>query len=831
MIQNSTLLKPALLTLLFFGFLNKTNCQSSGDIYQRLKKLDNISSVLYIAAHPDDENTRLITWLSREKLCRTAYVSLTRGDGGQNLIGEELGVDLGLIRTRELMAARAIDGGVQFFTSAYDFGYSKTFDETLQTWDREKVLADLVYLIRSFKPDVIICRFPPDARAGHGHHSSSAILGHEAFKAASDPLRFPEQLQKLNVWKATRIYWNTFNFGSNNTTSDAQLKFNVGAYNAISGKSCGELAAESRSMHKSQGFGVPRQRGNQTEYFSPVDGDTLTNDLFKGIAISWSDMKNGKVISSRIIQALNDFKFTQPEKSIPSLIAILKELKTLPDSELRNRKISECESLLLDMCGFWSAAYSYRANYAKGDTIHVNLQAITRGSESLILTLESAGEYDTTVTLTLIPQVVSNSKRILPGSMETTQPFWLKSEIKKANFNVPDPAKAIQAWNDAACKIKANVRISDIILPIEIPVTFKQTDPVRGELFDPIFIRPTLNGKLRYSLLVFDTVKTKQNRLVLEYQGNDSIEIRINRAGSGWDDWECDFKDTLIRFVPSDSKKEINLQIRPRKKNADPGLLQFSYNFIKMAEEEALTGIKSITYDHIPPIEWYPVLQTRLVYADAKSTSKLVYYIRGAGDDVPEVLRQLGISVEEMSAEELEGKDLSRADAIVTGIRAYNTDDYLPRVWEKIEQYIRDGGSFVVQYNTNSNLHPARFMAPYPYSISRNRVTEEGAEVKFINPAHSLLNTPNRITESDFKGWVQERGLYFATNADSAYRQILLMHDKGEKDQEGSLIYCRHGKGRYIYTGLAFFRQLPAGNAGALRLFCNLIAKETGMSE
>lgn len=831
MIRNSNLRKPAVLALLFFGFLHNAYSQSSGDIYQRLKKLDNISSVLYIAAHPDDENTRLITWLSREKLCRTAYVSLTRGDGGQNLIGDELGVNLGLIRTRELMAARAIDGGVQYFTSAYDFGYSKTFDETLQTWDRDKVLADLVYLIRSFKPDLIICRFPPDSRAGHGHHSSSAILGHEAYKAASDPLRFPEQLQKLSVWKARRIYWNTFNFGGNNTTSDAQLKINVGAYNAISGKSCGELAAESRSMHKSQGFGVPRQRGNQIEYFSPVDGDTITDDLFHDIAMNWKDLKDGKNITSLINKTLNDFNFRQPEKSIPSLITILKELKKLPESELRTRKISECESMLLDMCGFWAAAYAYKATYATGDTIHVNFQAITRGTDSLNLSIESSGEFDTSASVILRPQVINNSKRILPGCKETTQPLWLKNAMLKANFEVKDPAIAILPWNEAASKVKANVRIRDISIPIEVPVTYKHTDPVRGELFEPLFIRPILIGKLRHSLLVFDSVRTKQNRLTLEYQGNDTIEIHLSRTGSGWSDWTCDFIDTLIRFGPVENKKEINLNLRPQRKNADAGQLQFAYKVSGKTEEKVLTGIKTISYDHIPPIEWYPVLQTRLVHSDAKSTSKSVYYIRGAGDEVPSVLRQLGIVVEEMSAEELDEKDLSRADAIVSGIRAYNTDDYLPRVWDKIERYIRDGGTFVVQYNTNSNLHPARFMAPYSYSISRNRVTEEDAEVTFVNTVHPLLNTPNRISKDDFNGWIQERGLYFATNADSAYRQILLMNDKGEKAQEGSLIYCRHGKGRYIYTGLAFFRQLPAGNAGALRLFCNLIAKEEPLNK
>lgn len=815
----------SLYALLLLTNLN-LRAQGSSDLYERLRKLGNVSSVLYIAAHPDDENTRLITWLSKEKLCRTAYVSLTRGDGGQNLIGAELGIGLGLIRTRELMAARSIDGGEQFFTTAYDFGYSKTSDETLHKWNREKVLGDLVYLIRSYKPDLIICRFPPDSRAGHGHHSSSAILGKEAFEAASDPLRFPEHLTKVKVWQARRIYWNTFNFGNNNTTSESQLKLDAGAFNPVSGKSCGELAAESRSMHKSQGFGVPRQRGTQTEYFSPVGGDTLTSDLFKNIPQGWNELPGGKKVDEAIEKAIREFNFRQPEASIPAVMAIRNELQRLPVSDLRDRKLKECESILLDQCGFWTAAYAFRPAYAVGDTIHVNVQAITRTGDTLQLRLFTDGTQDTAALLTLPPQKSVNLRRILPGSVRTSQPFWLREDLKGAGFNVSDPFLAIQPWNEPACIIRAELLLKGNRIPVTIPVTYKHTDPVRGELFDPLFIRPVLTGKFRDELILFGNQTEKRTLLRLEYHAQDSLSVIVRADLNAGKEWGLNLRDTSIIFSGPGASAELPLYISRKTSGTDTATLKFSYSIPAKFTNEPLTGRQLISYDHIPPIEWYPPLHADLRHADIRHETKVVYYIRGAGDEVPVVLRQLGIEVLEMNAEELDEKDLSVADAIITGIRAYNTDDYLPRVWEKIEGYIKAGGTFVVQYNTNSNLHPSRYMAPYPYSISRNRVTEEDSPVSFVEPAHPLLQRPNVITEADFGHWIQERGLYFATKADSAYQQILLMNDNGEKPQEGSLIYCRYGKGRYIYTGLSFFRQLPAGNTGALRLFCNLIARE-----
>ncbi len=285
---------------------------TSSEILLQLKKLNVLGSVLYIAAHPDDENTRLLAYLANEKMYRTGYLSLTRGDGGQNLIGDEQGIDLGLIRTQELLAARRIDGAEQFFSRAYDFGFCKSPEEALATWGHDKILSDAVWVIRQFKPDVIIARFPEDSRAGHGHHAASGILAREAFDAAADPTKFPEQLKEgVTVWQAKRMLWNTFNFGGNSTQNESQFKVDVGMYNPLLGKSYGEMAALSRSQHKSQGFGVPAQRGTMIEYFETIKGEKPVNDLFDGVDVSWNRV-NQKNIEDSIAGIISKYHLQNP---------------------------------------------------------------------------------------------------------------------------------------------------------------------------------------------------------------------------------------------------------------------------------------------------------------------------------------------------------------------------------------------------------------------------------------------------------------------------------------------------------------------------------------
>src|SRR5215510_11431605 len=312
-------------------FAQSPQTWTSADIYLAIRKLNVLGSVLYLAAHPDDENTRLIAYLSKDKLYRTGYLSLTRGDGGQNLIGDEQGIELGLIRTQELLAARRVDGGEQFFTRAFDSGYSKSPEETFTKWDKEKILSDVVWVIRKFQPDVIITRFPTTGEGGHGHHTASAILANEAFTAAADPNRFPEQLKWVKPWKAKRIMWNSFNFGGTNLTSNDQFKFDVGGYNPLLGKSYGEIAAISRSNHKSQGFGASASRGEAFDYFKTTGGPTPVNDLMDDVDLTWKKVEGGEAISKQIDKLATSFDLLHPENSVKGLVELHQAINKLPE--------------------------------------------------------------------------------------------------------------------------------------------------------------------------------------------------------------------------------------------------------------------------------------------------------------------------------------------------------------------------------------------------------------------------------------------------------------------------------------------------------------------
>ncbi|MBK7964130.1 MAG: PIG-L family deacetylase [Bacteroidetes bacterium] len=558
------------LIIAFIFSFKQISAQSSTEIFQSLKKLEVTTTVLYIAAHPDDENTRLITWMSKEKLFRTAYLSLTRGDGGQNLIGSELSENLGLIRTRELMAARAIDGGEQFFTRAYDFGYSKTSEETLDFWEKEKVLEDMVYVIRKIKPDVIICRFPPDKRAGHGHHSSSAILAKEAFDAASDQKKFPYQVAEFGVWQAKRIYWNTFRFGSNNTITEQQLNVDVGGYNLLDGKSNGELAAESRSQHKSQGFGVPSQRGTLLEYFSPVAGDTLVTNPFADIPSYWEQSDLGKEISLAIKKTIQEYNFHDPAASVHPLLKIRSQLHQLPASSLKTRKLIEIEKIIIECLGLWTAAYSYKERYAESDTVHVTFQSIIRNYPEATLKVTSGINPDSSYSISLNKQIFQSKKIILAGSNTNSQPYWLKENHPNGIFTLPDSKEIGKPWNDAPLNVAAELYILNDSISLSIPVTFKETDPVRGELIHPLIVSPLLTAKLSENNSIFSDEKSKSYELSISYWGSIDTTITIRSTLSNAD-WKSTFRDTtlilkriqLLQFFASPYNLHNRIQVRP----------------------------------------------------------------------------------------------------------------------------------------------------------------------------------------------------------------------------------------------------------------------------
>lgn len=794
--------------LLFLLSLSSTaqpaRSYTSSEIYQKLKKLNVLGSVLYVAAHPDDENTRLIAYLSNEKLYRTAYLSLTRGDGGQNLIGNEQGVDLGLIRTQELLAARRVDGGEQFFSRAFDFGYSKTPEETLEIWDKDKILSDVVWVIRKFRPDVIITRFPTTGEGGHGHHTASALLAVEAFEAAADSTKFPEQFAfGVTTWQPERLLWNTFNFGSANTIRDDQFKIDAGGYNPLLGRSYGEIAAESRSQHKSQGFGVSASRGIQYEYFVNLKGSAPKDHLFDGVDVSWSRI-NQPSISGTIEKIQNDFSFKRPEKSVPALLELFTTLKNLPESAWKNQKISELKEIIIACSGLFAEAFTRNRFAIQGNDFQLFFSATNRLSlpvtvEQLSFLSSSLGEFKS---LTNGETVQKQFTVKLSDTIPLSQPYWLRDEMQPGTFAVAHQTLIGKPENDPL-SVDVVFNFGGVKIPYRLPVHYKVNDPVKGEVNQPLFVVPPV--EIRSSPEIALSKGNASVVLSTSVTENDST-VRLNGIVS---DHSGGIKKSPGGFEVSGRNQTENIAF-----SAETNRGTFDqYRVV-------------IEYPHIPDIIRFSKAESKVVGADLKTSGKTAGYISGAGDKIPEALQQLGYQVTTLDKDDVNYDQLKKFDVIVTGVRAYNIHDWLDAAHVSLMNYVKNGGVLFVQYNTNSNLGPIKAkIGPYPFDISRTRVTDENSMVSFVDARNGLLQYPNKITGDDFNGWIQERSIYHAADYGKQYKTLFSMHDANEKPDEGAVIYADYGKGRFVYSGMVFFRQLPAGNPGAYRLFSNLIAK------
>lgn len=804
--------------------------QNAGEILQSLKKLNTLGSVLYVAAHPDDENTRLLAYLANEKKVRTAYLSLTRGDGGQNLIGKEQGEPLGLIRTQELLAARRTDGAEQFFTRANDFGFSKNPEETFSIWDRQTILSDVVLTIRKFRPDVIICRFPTTGEGGHGHHTASAILALEAFDAAADSTKFPEQLKHLEVWQARRIFWNTFNFGSTNTTAPDQLKADVGVFNPLLGKSYGEIASESRSMHKSQGFGSARQRGANIEYFKFLKGDNVKSDLLEGVNLQWGRVKQGEKIGKLVERCLKNFDPHYPQNSIKELTNIYKQIKGLSDADKataywKQQKLKETEALLLSCSGLWLEALAADYITIPGKSMTVTAQAINRnGAEVKLNSISFLQEPDSTTGLLLKANELYSFKHTTEPTASTmpfSNPYWLNDAHEQGLYTVSDPALIGTPQNDPAQKVYFNVSIAGLDLKIARDVVYKYTDPVKGEVYRPLEVLPPAVVNIPEKAFVFSDSKPRTIQLTVRANA-DNVNGKIELA-TGASHMLVSVKNPDFKLKSKGDETIIEATITPSENSGNGVPRLKAYLFIDGGF--STKSLRRIEYDHIPYQFILSNAEADLVFVDLQKAGMEIGYIPGAGDDVPASLKQVGYNVTMLTDELLAGSDLSKYTAIVSGIRAYNTNERLQVHYKKLMEYVEKGGNLLVQYNTNNRIGPVQAsIGPYPFTISRDRVTDEKAEVRFRNETHPALNFPNRIRAVDFGGWVQERGIYYVTDMDAHYETVLSMNDAGEKPMDGSLIIAKYGKGNFVYTGLAFFRQLPAGIPGAYKLFVNLLS-------
>ena len=813
----------------FFLFAQAPATTNSADIYLGLKKLSVLGSVLYIAAHPDDENTRLLAYFAREKQYRTAYMSLTRGDGGQNLIGDEQGVELGLIRTQELLSARRIDGAEQFFGTAYDFGFSKNAAEALRIWNHDKMLSDVVWVIRNFQPDVIITRFPPDERAGHGHHWASSILAAEAFTAAADSTKFPEQF-KYNVkpWQAKRIYWNTYNFGGNNTTSPTQLTMDIGTFNPLLGKGYGEIAAESRSQHRSQGFGSLKQRGPSTEYFSLTNGSPATHDVMDSITTTWQRVPGGTRIQTTIDSLVAAFNFAQPQKSVAGLVKLYDEINGLAGGYWRYKKADEVRNLIAQCSGLYMEATTAEHYAITGDTMAVSVTINKRNEIPVTLNSVELDSYDTTLNTSLPTNnnITISNPFIIRKDKPLYQPYWLQNAHQPGSFSIDNQMLVGKPENDADYTAVISLTINDILLRYKVPIQYKYADPARGEIYQPVHVITPFTIAAIPGIALLNvkpqTGEAPNPELKISFKSNIStsqLPVTI-KATAGT---KLIFsKDTLIN---AEAGKEylFSSGIKKMIGNAMDSSISISVDVKRNGSVSTYTNyLRTIHYDHIPDINYNFRDNVRLISQEIKTVGKNIGYITGAGDKVPQALEQMGYTVKLLGENDITPSTLQQFDAVIAGIRAYNLFNWLPAKYDVLMNYIKGGGNYIVQYNQQDVV--TQNIGPYPFTISRTRVTDETAEVNMLLPNHSLFNYPNKITPADFKNWVQERSIYHAQNLDAHYTAPIGMHDPNEAESNGSLIIAPYGKGNFVYTGIVFFRELPAGVPGAYRLLANLLA-------
>ncbi|UCE92711.1 MAG: PIG-L family deacetylase [Flavobacteriaceae bacterium] len=821
-----TLFVIAIFTFLI-SFSQAPEKPGSAEIYEDIKKLNFLGSVLYLAAHPDDENTRLISYFANNVHARTAYLSITRGDGGQNLIGPEIRELLGVIRTNELLRARQTDGGEQFFTRANDFGYSKHPDETLKLWNKEEVLKDVVKVIREFQPDLIINRFDAEsAGRTHGHHTSSAILSLEAFDLAADP---EFKAYGLDAWKTPRVFFNThwWFYGSREKFEEVDksemIAFDTGVYFPTLGLSNSEISSLSRSMHKSQGFGSTGTRGTEMEYIELLKGNMPSDkqNVFEGVNTTWSRVKGGEEIKTILQKVQIEFDFTDPSKSLPDLIKAYQMILALEDSHWKAQKLPEIKDIIAACTGLYLEAAAAQEYSTQNQTIKVRLEATNRSSEDIVLN-----------SVRLLPQAKSMDFKIdlkdnIPFGKEIeievgknakmTTPYWLEERGSLGMYEVKDSLNIGRPLSFRPHQVVFNLVVSGVQMDYTRQIVYKFNDPVNGEVYQPFEILPAMVSSIASKVIIFSDGAPKEIPVIVKAFKDDakgSIQLEVPEG------WEVSPQKKEFTINSKGEDLTLNFTVKP---SSDQ-----SQGFIRpviVANGEKFTkALVEINYDHIPKQSILLPSESKVVRLNIRKNGKDIGYVKGAGDEVPKYLKQIGFSITEISPEQISERSLDKYDAVIMGIRAYNTVPELESKQKYLLDYVKKGGNLIVQYNTSHNLVVKENLAPYSLTLSRDRITDETAPVSFLNKDHEILNYPNSIKTEDFDGWVQERGLYFPNQWSEEFTPVLSFKENGDPAMNGSLLVAKYGEGHYIYTGLSFFRELPAGVPGAYKLFANMIS-------
>lgn len=787
---------------------------SSVEIYDQVQKLNFLGTVLYVAAHPDDENTKLITYFSNHYHAQTAYLSLTRGDGGQNLIGTELREKLGAIRTQELLAARRIDGGEQFFTRANDFGFSKEPNETFAIWNKNEVMEDVIQVIETFRPDIIVNRFSHNTPGTtHGHHTASAMLSLEAYD--------------LVKYKPKRIFFNTswWFYGSQEAFDAADksklLAINSNVFYPLKGKSNNEIAALSRSQHKCQGFGTLGSRGDEIEYLELLKGDLPSNtNLFEGIDTSWNRVKGGNEIGKILYEIEKNFNFGNPSVHIPNLIKAYDLIQKLEDAHWKEIKSKQIIKIIEACSGLFMEAVADTETTTKDSNFNINIEVINRSQSNAKLISVKALQLPLETKNAVLKNNEKTSfqfKNVIIGeNVDYSNLFWLKEKQTEGMYRVSDKSIRILPEVSSNFPVVFTIEIEGKTIEFVKNICYKFNNPDDGETYVPFTVLPSVTSSIEPKVVIFNATQPKEITVVVKaHKANISGKLSLDIPA----DWKVSPNEISFEIAAKNEDKKFTFTLYPTKKEITTKIKAKVEINNQTIDKELIT----IQYPHIPKQTILVPSESKIVKLDIETKGKNIGYIIGAGDEVNKNIENLGFTVTNINVNEITDDNLKRFDAIILGIRAFNVIDELKYKNKTLFNYVSNGGNLIVQYNTTNNL-VTKEIAPYNLELSRDRVTDENAKVTFLQPEHKVLNQPNKITEKDFTGWVQEQGLYYPNKWSSEFIPILASNDEGESSKTGGLVIAKYGKGNYIYTGLSFFRELPEGVSGAYRLLANLIA-------
>lgn len=826
-------------------------------VERALGKLTTHKRLLVIAAHPDDEDTSLLTLVAREMGGESAYLSLSRGEGGQNLIGSELGVGLGLLRSRELLAARQIDGGRQYFTRAYDFGFTRSLDETFGLWPKDVLLEDAVRVIRRFKPQVVVSVFPGVPSPTHGQHQAAGVTAFEAFPRAGDPAALPQlAAEGLVPWTPQTLYRSAF-FDRN----APHIPLPLGAVDPLAGKSIYQLAAASRSMHRSQDMGRLQELGPQETRVSWVSGGggAEAKELFAGIdtrlqaiAATIPDAERrqhvGEHLDAASAAAEKARQALQPERladAVPRFLEVLKNLRAAhafllekgdrpeerPAVELIAEKIDVAEIGLTAAAGIALEAATERERLIAGESVPVRTVLWNSGPLTVSgAQVELAGPAIAPAKgepreLAAGALGTWELKPTVPAAAAPTIPYFLRRPLVKGLYNWTDvpSAERGQPFEAPPLVARFSFSVDGVPLSVEREVVHVHRDQALGEIRRPLRVVPKIEVAAAEDLLVWPTAQRGPRRLqvTLDSHAAEPVRGRLEARveGNSWPE----VRPLPFTLEPGE-EKTLELEVRP------PAAFTPGHYAVQMAAvledgQRFDLALPLVDYPHIRATPQPKPAEVAISAADVKLPKLTrVGYVRGASDRVPEFLRQIGVPLELLDSRDLLEGDLGRYDAVIVGSRAYETEPALARANHRLLEYAKGGGLVIVQYQQYPFIEGK--LAPFPLEIARphDRVTDETAAVTLLDPKNPVFHTPNEIRPDDWNGWVQERGLYFAHTWDAAYVPLLSMKDPEGPELKGGLLAAPLGQGHYVYTGLAFFRQLPAGVPGAYRLFANLLA-------